>query len=70
MARFCGVVDPETGDFPRSTITYCTNAAIILIGSLFGCSPVTIFIKSGASIAEGGRTGLIVSRSKRSVDLL
>ncbi|EHK15190.1 uncharacterized protein TRIVIDRAFT_175575 [Trichoderma virens Gv29-8] len=58
MVRFCGVVNPKDGDFPRSTIAYCTDAAFISIGSLFGCSPVTAFIESGAGIAEGGRTGL------------
>lgn len=57
MAKFCGVVK-EDGDFPRSTVAYCTDAACISIGSLFGCSPVTAFIESGAGIAEGGRTGL------------
>ncbi|KAH8595900.1 xanthine/uracil permease family protein-like protein [Bisporella sp. PMI_857] len=58
MARFSGVVDPESGDFPRSTLAYCSDAALISIGSLFGCSPVTTFVESGAGIAEGGRTGL------------
>ncbi|KAJ2902313.1 putative inner membrane protein yieg protein [Zalerion maritima] len=58
MARFCGVVDETEGDFPRSTIAYCTDAASIAIGSLFGSSPVTAFIESGAGIAQGGRTGL------------
>ncbi|KAG9242455.1 xanthine/uracil permease family protein-like protein [Calycina marina] len=58
MARFSGVVDPETGDFPRSTLAYCTDAVMISIGSLFGCSPVTTVIESGAGITEGGRTGL------------
>lgn len=57
MAKFCGVVE-DNGDFPRSTVAYCTDAACISIGSLFGCSPVTAFIESGAGIAEGGRTGL------------
>jgi AGZA family xanthine/uracil permease-like MFS transporter len=57
MAKFCGVVEDD-GDFPRSTIAYCTDAVCISIGSLFGCSPVTCFIESGAGIAEGGRTGL------------
>ncbi|KAI1768707.1 xanthine/uracil permease family protein-like protein [Hypoxylon sp. FL1150] len=57
MAKFCGVVE-EDGDFPRSTLAYCTDAIMISIGSLFGCSPVTAFIESGAGIAEGGRTGL------------
>lgn len=58
MARFSGVVDPSTGDFPRSTLAYCIDAVAISIGSLFGCSPITAFIESGAGIMEGGRTGL------------
>ena len=58
MVRFCGVVDPSDGDFPRSTLAYCTDASCISLASLFGCSPVTAFIESGAGIAEGGRTGL------------
>lgn len=58
MARFAGVVDPETGDFPRSTIAYCTDAMTISIGALMGLSPCTAFIESGAGIAEGGKTGL------------
>ncbi|KAH6889915.1 hypothetical protein B0T10DRAFT_561485 [Thelonectria olida] len=57
MVRFCGVCDDD-GDFPRSTLAYCTDAAFISIGALFGTSPVTAFIESGAGIAEGGRTGL------------
>ncbi|KAF3770659.1 hypothetical protein M406DRAFT_34134 [Cryphonectria parasitica EP155] len=69
MARFCGRVQQQKdrpkkrgsssdGDFPRSTVAYCIDAACISIGSLLGCSPVTAFIESGAGIAEGGRTGL------------
>jgi AGZA family xanthine/uracil permease-like MFS transporter len=58
MARFSGVVDPDTGDFPRSTLAYCTDAFCISIGALLGVSPVTAFIESGAGIAEGGKTGL------------
>lgn len=58
MARFSGVVDPETGDFPRSTIAYTADAVAISVGSLFGSSPVTAFVESGAGIQEGGRTGL------------
>jgi AGZA family xanthine/uracil permease-like MFS transporter len=58
MARFSGVVDPQTGAFPRSTIAYCVDASCISIGALFGTSPVTAFIESGAGIAEGGKTGL------------
>ncbi|KAL5119459.1 hypothetical protein ACEQ8H_002729 [Pleosporales sp. CAS-2024a] len=58
MARSAGVVDPDTGDFPRSTLAYTSDAISISIGSLFGCSPVTAFIESGSGIQEGGRTGL------------
>ncbi|POR35727.1 Xanthine/uracil/vitamin C permease [Tolypocladium paradoxum] len=58
MVRFCGVVNHKDGDFPRSTIAYCTDAVFISIGALLGSSPVTAFIESGAGIAEGGRTGL------------
>ncbi|KAF4984572.1 hypothetical protein FZEAL_248 [Fusarium zealandicum] len=58
MVRFCGVVDPADGDFPRSTIAYCCDAMCISISALFGCSPVTAFIESGAGIAAGGLTGL------------
>jgi AGZA family xanthine/uracil permease-like MFS transporter len=57
MARFSGVVE-ENGSFPRATIAYCTDAICISIGALFGVSPVTAFIESGAGIAEGGKTGL------------
>jgi adenine/guanine/hypoxanthine permease len=58
MARFSGVVDESTGDFPRSTLAYCTDAMSISIGSLLGTSPVTAFVESAAGIAEGGKTGL------------
>ncbi|KAH6972381.1 permease [Ilyonectria sp. MPI-CAGE-AT-0026] len=58
MVRFCGVVNPKDGGFPRSTIAYCCDAGCISISSLLGCSPVTAFVESGAGIAEGGRTGL------------
>ncbi|KAF1930695.1 purine transporter [Didymella exigua CBS 183.55] len=58
MARFCGAVDPEDGDFPRSTLAYCTDAFCISVGALLGVSPVTAYIESGAGIAEGGKTGL------------
>lgn len=58
MARFCGRVRDNDGDFPRSTVAYCTDAICISVGALLGCSPVTAFVESGAGIAEGGRTGL------------
>ncbi|GAP91354.1 putative purine transporter [Rosellinia necatrix] len=58
MARLADVVDPETHDFEGSTAAYMVDALSISIGSLFGSSPVTAFVESGAGIAEGGRTGL------------
>ncbi|KAF1990640.1 xanthine/uracil permease family protein-like protein, partial [Aulographum hederae CBS 113979] len=58
MARISGVVDDSTGDFPRSTLAYCTDAFSISIGALLGVSPVTAFIESSSGIMEGGRTGL------------
>lgn len=58
MARFSGAVNPQTGDFDRSTLAYCTDAATISIGALFGVSPSVAYIESGAGIAEGGRTGI------------
>ncbi|KAI0391709.1 purine transporter [Xylariaceae sp. FL0594] len=58
MARLANVVDPVTGDFEGSTAAYMVDALSISIGSLFGCSPVTAFVESGAGISEGGRTGL------------
>lgn len=58
MARFCGAIDEETGDFEGSAVAYTIDAFGITIGSLFGCPPVTAFIESGAGISEGGATGL------------
>ncbi|ETS80522.1 hypothetical protein PFICI_08051 [Pestalotiopsis fici W106-1] len=57
MAKFSNVVD-DHGNFPRSTVAYCTDAAFISIGSFLGCSPVTAFIESASGIMQGGRTGL------------
>lgn len=54
MARFSGVVDPESGDFPRSTLAYCTDAFCISIGALLGTSPVTA-CKSHPKAPASGR---------------
>jgi AGZA family xanthine/uracil permease-like MFS transporter len=58
MARFCGAIDEDTGDFEGSAVAYMIDAMGITIGSLFGCPPVTAFIESGAGISEGGMTGI------------
>ncbi|KAI8819425.1 purine transporter [Fimicolochytrium jonesii] len=57
MAKYAGLVD-EHGDFEGSYPAFITDAASISIGSLLGTSPNTVFIESGAGIAEGGKTGL------------
>jgi AGZA family xanthine/uracil permease-like MFS transporter len=58
MARFCGAIDEDTQDFEGSAVAYIVDALGISIGSLFGCSPVTAFVESGAGISEGGATGI------------
>ncbi|XMA09822.1 hypothetical protein WAI453_002613 [Rhynchosporium graminicola] len=58
MAHFSGAIDPETQDFEGSAVAYLVDAFGISIGSLFGLSPVTAFIESGAGISEGGKTGI------------
>ncbi|OOF93918.1 hypothetical protein ASPCADRAFT_508397 [Aspergillus carbonarius ITEM 5010] len=58
MARFAGTIDPRTQDFEGSALAYMVDAISISIGSLFGASPVTAFVESGAGISEGGKTGL------------
>jgi AGZA family xanthine/uracil permease-like MFS transporter len=58
MARYCGAIDEETQDFEGSAIAYLVDAWGVTIGSLFGTSPVTAYVESGAGISEGGATGL------------
>ncbi|KAF2540619.1 hypothetical protein F2Q68_00032970 [Brassica cretica] len=57
MARFAGFVD-ENGDFEGQYFAFMSDASAIVIGSLLGTSPVTVFIESSTGIREGGRTGL------------
>jgi adenine/guanine/hypoxanthine permease len=52
-----GYVDAN-GDFPRSRWAYSADAMATIIGSLFGLSPVTSYIESGAGVEAGARTGL------------
>ncbi|KAJ2157623.1 hypothetical protein GGF46_004368 [Coemansia sp. RSA 552] len=58
MAKFGGYMDERTQDFEGSTMAFLVDSVAIVIGSIFGTSPVTAFIESGAGIAEGGRTGI------------
>lgn len=58
MARYCGAIDERTQDFEGSAVAFIVDALSSSVGSLFGSSPVTAFIESGAGIAEGGGTGI------------
>ncbi|RUP51462.1 hypothetical protein BC936DRAFT_148066 [Jimgerdemannia flammicorona] len=57
MAKFGGFLD-KNGDFDGSTLAFMCDAISISIGAIFGTSPCTTFIESGAGITEGGRTGI------------
>ncbi|KAK2072283.1 hypothetical protein P8C59_006645 [Phyllachora maydis] len=41
MARFCGRVRDNDGDFPRSTVAYCTDAICIAEGGRTGLTAIT-----------------------------
>jgi AGZA family xanthine/uracil permease-like MFS transporter len=58
MAHLAGAINPVTQDFEGSAVAYLVDAFGISIGAIFGLSPVTAFIESGAGISEGGKTGL------------
>ncbi|KAL8172333.1 hypothetical protein V2J09_024137 [Rumex salicifolius] len=58
MARFAGFVDDITGDFEGQYFAFMSDAVSIVVGSLLGTSPVTVFIESSTGIREGGRTGI------------
>ncbi|TXG50000.1 hypothetical protein EZV62_025875 [Acer yangbiense] len=57
MARFAGFTD-QNGDFEGQYFAFMSDATSIVVGSLLGTSPVTVFIESSTGIREGGRTGL------------
>jgi AGZA family xanthine/uracil permease-like MFS transporter len=52
-----GMVD-EDGNFPRSKWAFAADALATMFGSIFGLSPVTSYIESGAGVQAGARTGL------------
>lgn len=58
MARFANLIDENTQDFEGSAVAYMVDAVGVSISSLFGGSPVTAFVESGAGISEGGKTGI------------
>lgn len=52
-----GIIDEE-GNFPKSTQAYAVDALSTMFGSLFGLSPITSYIESGAGVEAGAKTGL------------
>ncbi|ORX88628.1 hypothetical protein K493DRAFT_319329 [Basidiobolus meristosporus CBS 931.73] len=57
MAKFGGFTD-ENGNFEGLGTAFIVDGFTIIIGSVFGVSPVTVFVESGAGITDGGRTGI------------
>lgn len=57
IATSMGVIDEE-GDFPKSTQAYSVDAISTMFGSIFGLSPITSYIESGAGVEAGAKTGL------------
>eukprot|EP00882_Tetradesmus_deserticola_P014537 GHRQ01015460.1.p1 GENE.GHRQ01015460.1~~GHRQ01015460.1.p1 ORF type:complete len:355 (+),score=124.76 GHRQ01015460.1:692-1756(+) len=56
--RIPGFVDEKTNAFPRQLFAFCVDGIAIVIGSLLGCAPLTVYIESASGIREGGRTGI------------
>jgi len=52
-----GIIDDE-GNFPKSTQAYAVDALATMFGSIFGLSPITSYIESGAGVEAGAKTGL------------
>ena len=57
LASNMGYIDEE-GNFPRSKWAFAADALATMFGSIFGLSPVTSFVESGAGVQAGARTGL------------
>lgn len=57
IATSMGVVEDE-GNFPKSTQAYSVDAISTMFGSIFGLSPITSYIESGAGVEAGAKTGL------------
>ena len=53
-----GFIDERTKAFPRQVFAFSVDGIAIILGSLFGCAPLTVYIESASGIREGGRTGI------------
>jgi len=51
MAKVAGLYDSVTFDFDGSSMAYCVLALCIVLGSLFGTSPVSVCIESATGIS-------------------
>lgn len=58
MPPSLGFIDERTKSFPRQVFAFCVDGVAIILGSLFGCAPLTVYIESASGIREGGRTGI------------
>eukprot|EP00879_Flechtneria_rotunda_P021106 GHRR01022235.1.p1 GENE.GHRR01022235.1~~GHRR01022235.1.p1 ORF type:complete len:199 (+),score=36.61 GHRR01022235.1:292-888(+) len=56
--RMPGFVNDKDKSFPRQLFAFCVDGVAIVIGSLLGCAPLTVYIESASGIREGGRTGI------------
>lgn len=57
IANELRIVDNE-GNFPRSKQAFSADALATMFGSIFGLSPITSYIESGAGVRAGSKTGL------------
>lgn len=48
----------ERKEFPKQTMAFLIDGIGIVIGSMLGTSPLTVYIESATGIKDGGRTGI------------
>eukprot|EP00887_Chlorella_sp_A99_P001986 scaffold18.g1986.t1 len=62
MARLLDATMPgfmdENMEFPGQMWAFLSDGVGIIVGSMMGSTPLTVFIESAAGIEDGGRTGL------------
>jgi len=62
MANFINLYVPgfikEDKSWDRSMFAFSCDGAAIVVSSLLGSSPCTVFVESASGIREGGRTGI------------
>lgn len=51
-------INEETRRFPRDIYAYTVDGFSIIVGSLMGTPPLTVFVESASGIRDGARTGL------------